>query len=302
MTYDIIRGIKPINRLEIINMTTKITDTQRSNIIRLHLAEVSSNKIAEQLSIGIKPVIRILNQAGYDTSFKLIQIPIDKILPLHNKGIGVKGIGKILGVSFRPIERILKENGIKPRNRHEQQQARMDNTSLKDRKKLTRKANILMTGRTVPVQDSIKSAKTHELNQSRKISRYEGLVFEEVKKKGFKLSPQTAIGKYNCDFTIGSIAVEVLGGNWHWYGLHMARFQERTRYILNAGYHIIFICVNNNFPFNLATTDYLISFIKFSSTNPSIDREYRVIWGTCKNATRTSINCDNFTLIMPFKD
>jgi very-short-patch-repair endonuclease len=268
----------------------------------LHLAKRTCRDISREVNIGYGSVIRILNQSGYDTSFKLIQIPIDKILPLHNKGIGVKGIGKILGVSFRPIERILKEHGIKPRNRHEQQQARMDNTSIEDRKKLVKNANTATRGRPKNFDEISKMAKTHELNQTRKTSSYETLIFNELKNKGFDLAPQTAIGKYNCDFTIGSVAVEVLGGNWHWYGEHMARFQERTRYILNSGYHIIFVCINKTYPFDTAITDYLASFLEFSGSNPTIDREYRVIWGTCKNATRTSINSDNFTLIRPFKD
>lgn len=283
-------------------MTAKIGDNQRDNIIRLHSSNVPINEIARQLGISHTPVTRILNQAGHDTSFKLIQVPVDKILPLHNSGIGVKGIGDRLGVSPSVISRILKDNGIKPRNRNEQQQARMDNTSLEDRKNLTSKANIAMRGRANTFEESCKMAKTHELRQSRKISKYETVICRALKERGFNLSPQTAIGKYNVDFTIGSVCVEILGGNWHWYGEHLARFDERTRYILNAGYHIVFVCINASYPFTSAITDYIVSFFEFSGNNPSIDREYRVIWGTCKNATITSINSDNLTLISPFKD
>ena len=57
--------------------------------------------------------------------------------------------------------------------------------------------------------------------------------------------PQKAIGPYNVDLAVGSVAVEVLGGEWHGY---KPRHRERTEQILDAGWSMVFVWDTPTYP------------------------------------------------------
>jgi very-short-patch-repair endonuclease len=93
---------------------------------------------------------------------------------------------------------------------------------------------------------------------------------------------QKAIGKYNVDLAWDSIAVEIYGGAWHNSGRHAGRFQERTHYILDSGYHLVIIWIikSANFLLSPNAADYLIAFAESTRANPTLPSQYRVIRGT----------------------
>ena len=64
--------------------------------------------------------------------------------------------------------------------------------------------------------------------------------------RGFKIVHQHAVGPYNCDLTIpdAGVAVEIFGGNWHGTGKHAGMFAERAQYILDQGWLLVIVWVD----------------------------------------------------------
>ena len=71
---------------------------------------------------------------------------------------------------------------------------------------------------------------------------------------------QKAIGPYNADLAIGTVAVEVLGGQWH----RIKHHGKRLRYILDAGWDVIYIWVDaKHFPLGPGAAEYVIAHCEF---------------------------------------
>ena len=118
--------------------------------------------------------------------------------------------------------------------------------------------------------------------------------------RGIKTIPQFPIGRYNCDLATDSIAVEVWGGHWHWHGAHLARTEERFRYIMNRRWNILVVCIQKSFPLTAAVGDYVASYIKTLSSSPPNICEYRVIWGAGEFSTGGRADDDYFSVKPPF--
>jgi very-short-patch-repair endonuclease len=258
-------------------------------------------KIGSIIGHGHNKISKLLVEAGvHIPRNKKVRPTFDEVFNLFNSGIGVAGIGKRFGFAAATIEKILAANGVKKRNRSEQQKARMDSYSIQKIKSLTKNANLAAKGRKVSFEEKAKAAKTCEKTGYRNISKYEDFIKNHLEERGISFTPQKAIGKYNCDFAIGSIAVEVFGGKWHWYGQHLARTDERFKYIMNAGFDIFVIAVNESHPLTIASIENLISYIEHRAANPSPIREYRVVWSAGKFITAGSINDENISIKPPF--
>jgi very-short-patch-repair endonuclease len=113
---------------------------------------------------------------------------------------------------------------------------------------------------------------------------------------GLAVTPQKAVGPYNIDFAVGAIAVEILGGGWHAY---KPEHQKRTPYILNQGWHMLFVWDLKKAPLCVEAAEYVVAFAKNASGNPSAIREYRVIRGDGQLMTRGSADDDQFPLVPP---
>lgn len=109
---------------------------------------------------------------------------------------------------------------------------------------------------------------------------------------------EKAIGRYNVDIAIGicPIAVEVLGGHWHGYKPIHA---ERTPYILNEGWSILFVWDQPLLPLGASAFGYLLSYIEFASGNPASPCEYRVIRGDGQLVASGGPDDNDFPLVPP---
>lgn len=109
---------------------------------------------------------------------------------------------------------------------------------------------------------------------------------------------QKAIGPYNADIAVHGIAVEVLGGEWH--GGSRTTWQQRTRYILNAGWAVVGVRVNYpREPLTINAAEYIIAFAEMLRGYPSARRQYRVIRGTGEMVIAGCLDDDNFPLKPP---
>lgn len=110
--------------------------------------------------------------------------------------------------------------------------------------------------------------------------------------------PQKAIGKYNIDMAAAeTVAVEVLGGNWHsTKGTHAIR----TPQILNAGWHLIMVWNQNGTgPITAGAADYIAAFAEQVRWQPTLTRQYRVVTGDGEVLAARCADDDEFPLIPP---
>jgi very-short-patch-repair endonuclease len=176
----------------------------------------------------------------------------------------------------------------------------MSNTTAEERMALASAAKKATTGIKQSAESIEKKALAYEAKGFRGISVDEDMFASHLVAKGINFTRQKAIGKYNTDFAIGSIAVEIFGGQWHWYGAHIKRTEERFNYIMNSGFNILVIACTQSFPLNPAICDYISSYLDEASRNPPEICEYRVIWGAGEYTTGGCLNDNNFSIHPPF--
>lgn len=261
---------------------------------------LSATKIALQYGVNEKTVSRILHENGIPVFSRLYRvIDEDKAIAMYADGIGIKGVADALHCSRTKIANVLKKHGVHIRNASEQQQARMDRSTPEQIKHLTAKAHAATAGRKVSIETKRQIALTREKRLFGQ-SENERRLIDMLSAYGLTCIPQLAVGPYNCDIAIAPVAVEVLGGNWHWTGQHRSRAQERTYYFLNCGWHVLYIVANASSPLTVDTAKYVADFIHFARSNPSIQREYRVVWRAGEDVTRGCLDDDNFAFDPPF--
>lgn len=119
----------------------------------------------------------------------------------------------------------------------------------------------------------------------------------ELQARGVKPIPQKAIGKYNVDFAVAPVAVEVLGGGWHFTKRHHA---VRTPYILDQGWCLLFVWNHEGrSALGPGAADYLISYLEEIGRDPSMIGEYRVIAGGGEFLAAGRAEDDGFPLVPP---
>lgn len=278
-------------------------DTHGDDIVKLYQSGLSVNAVAERLGVDGKSVRSVLKKKRISirgrplSDIKKLEQTRQRfaeIQSLYLSGIGVAGVANRLGLIRTQVELVLRENGVPLRNASEQQYARMNRASPAERKALAKAANEASRGRKASFEELCRRAKSLE-NTSQRISWIERKFFLLARNRGLVLQQQTAVGPYNCDFTFGSVAVEIWGGHWHFTGDHAARTEERFRYILNAGFSIVTQVINETRPLTSAVADNLITRINALSLNPPSPRRYEVIWGDGEFSTGGSLDDDKIT-------
>jgi hypothetical protein len=111
---------------------------------------------------------------------------------------------------------------------------------------------------------------------------------------------QRAIGPYNVDFSVGTIAVEVRGRALD--PVFRKRFPERTKHLFEAGWSVLwFYFDTGKWLLTPEVADYAARLIQQFSREPPSVCEYRMIWGAGEYVARGRANDNNLTLIVPFR-
>ncbi len=238
---------------------------------------------------------KVINPVG-----KFIDLDIDNLIQLYRDGVTPEELASRFGVSRTTVRRRLERLGVTVRGRAEM--ARIVPT----RRSPESVANIVaaLVGRTrgVPWTQE-RGERRARTRQERRTNAGPGdLILEEwLADAGIATVLQKAIGPYNCDLAADSIAVEILGGNWHGSGEHLVRYPDRCRYILNLGWNMLLIWNNAYSPMVPSVTKYVISMLEETRSDPSVRGEYRVVRGNGEEMSRGKGEFNNRTLIPPTK-
>lgn len=232
----------------------------------------------------------------------------DDILNLHKaymSGESTVDIGKRIGCHSSTLRNRFHALGLTVRDSSNAHIASAARQTKEQRSAWTKAAHDAVRGSKRSFNDLCKRANGVEKNPP-PMSKHE-LHFTELLKENLgmwrKVQFQKAVGIYNLDFVVDdSIAVEIFGGGFHGYDRHLARHQDRVRYILNAGFHVLILWV-------IKPTDYfwtvaiqqLHSLREFSCCHPTAPRQYRVVWRDGKFIHSCDAQSDNFPIKPAFK-
>lgn len=234
--------------------------------------------------------MEVINQ-----TMKNIILNPDNFVKQYLDGESVYSISNRLGVSRAVINKNLLRNGISHRGQSEAGLINWGRMSSTKRSEQVSAAHAAVLGRKVSFEERCKSAKARE-NALVGISETEIKFSKLMEQSGISFKQQTAIGPYNCDFTIGKVAIEIFGGCWHWYGYHLSMVDKRFRYILNSGLHILVMSDYGGVPIGQDSLSYMVSYLDFLSRHPTMTREYRVIRGAGELIASGSVNDDKISI------
>jgi very-short-patch-repair endonuclease len=212
----------------------------------------------------------------------------------YTGGMSELAAARAHGYDRATIRRVLLEHSVAPRGRHEASLLRMSRLTPEERSALAAAAHEAVRGRVQPDAERRKRALAGEVGQTNR-SEAERIFERWLVERGLRPTPQKAIGRYNADLAVESVAVEILGGGWHG---QKARHGARTKYILDAGWHVVFVWVDGfKWPLLPEAADYVAAFAEEARRNPSGVREYRVIRGGGQEVARGRANRYDLTRI-----
>ncbi len=222
-----------------------------------------------------------------------LNLDIDYIVKEYGAGRSVLDLATELNVSRNVIDTRLMMAGVTKRTASEQMFIRASKMTPEQRSANAKAAHDAVRGTPKSFVAKVKNAIAKQASMSG-MSDIEEMICSDLKERGIYPIPQLAIGPYNCDLACHPVAVEIFGGHWHFSGRHLARTEERIRYLGNAGWHVLMIVVNKRVPayrFDIGTRNHIVAHINKARSNPSAPREYRVI--DCRGKTLAAGRCDD---------
>lgn len=279
-------------------MARKTDPVKLNNAVQLYLSGKTSDESAAEVGISKTTLCRELKLRGIEARGNRVNIDA---ATLHNlyvvQELSELEISQRLKMSRPAVRRNLKVHGIHPRSHSEAGRIRMSRLTTEERQALSAAAHEAVRGRTRSWEERCKLAASREADPSTSPqSPGEEKLAQWLQERGIAYTPQKAIGAYNLDFAMKPVAVEILGGTWH-AGKRIHR--ERTPYILDRGWLLIFVwdCAGSYLTSEAA--DYIVATLEEARRDPSLIGEYRVIRGNGELLSRGRVNDDSFTLVQP---
>jgi len=189
-------------------------------------------------------------------------------------GESVAELARVFDISRTAVRRHLVKSGVAMRTIGEQADLVNKQRGAEWRRARVAAAHASKRGRPPREESLVLAAETR--GKRGPGSRGEEKMLGWLKQRGEEPGVQTPVGRYNIDFTVASVAVEFLGGEWHRY---KRTHGVRTKALLDAGWHVLFVWDVTNYPVTSKAADYAVAFAKEARRNPTAAREYRVIRG-----------------------
>jgi len=229
-----------------------------------------------------------------------IEIPnLDNLIKRYQAGESALKLSREFVIERNVLRRRLMAAGITLRTNSEACSIRMSRMSIENRHAITANAHIAAKGRHASIEELEARAIVRQ-NSCSTQSPTERKFINLIRKKGIIVTPQKACGKYNIDIAIesDSVAVEIYGGSWHANGRAAFRDKQRIPYLLDAGWHLVIVWVDNaRYPLTIKAINYIIALMKRIRLNEPLWREYHMIRGDGQLVTTPSFQFKGDTFI-----
>lgn len=206
---------------------------------------------------------------------------IDELVQRYQSGQSILKLSQDLGVSRGAIAHALEGEGIQLRTQSEAESLKWSKMTPDQRlHQMAAYHNAIRGGKRTPLDLHERAlSRQRTCSQQAPIER----IIIDALRLNIELTPQLAIGKYNIDIAIHEppIAVEIVGHNGRkWTSIDSRYHRERIPYLLNEGWHVLMILIDNNHrKLTASAVDYIVAFAEGLRTKPTLWREYRVIGG-----------------------
>lgn len=224
---------------------------------------------------------------------------LDNLVKCYLAGESTNRLATRHGVARQAIDRCLRTAGVRLRCRSEAELLKWSRMSDDQRAHQVAAAHATSLGHRRSVDFLIARAASQQRRRAN-ISHHEIVLQSMLTKRGLETGQQVAIGPYNCDLAARPVAVEVFGGHWHFSGDHLKRMPKRTRYLFDAGWHLLVVVVATGYPLTDATADYVAAFVDEMRRKPPVARQYRMVWGAAEVIACGSSDDDQLAFVPPF--
>lgn len=263
--------------------------------IRRYLSGEPMTQITAATGVGGSVLFRERARRGIPPRRNL-PLPSEDIAAAYRAGESEYSLSLRYKVSRLAIRKRLTELGVEIRGRSEAGKVRARRMTPAERLAQARPSHDALRGTKQPVEALLARAQQRE-RRGLCDSPGELRLLGDLRNRGLDPTPQKAIGKYNVDLAVAPIAMEVLGGGWHFAKRHHA---VRTPAILNEGWCLLFIWNHEgDSALTSKAADYVVTFLNEVRRNPSLVGEYRVIAGNGQFLARGCADDDEFPLVKP---
>jgi len=263
-------------------MSRKIEVPNSVYWINRYQAGESIPKLAREAGVNAKVMRRIVREAVGTLRDRRMDIPeLDTILERYLAGETEQALAFEYGLARTVLRRRLLEAGIAPRTISDTMLTRWATATPEQRDRMLSSAHKAARGSRQTIAAMERSARGRERTLSH-ATPIENMLAGWLRERGFTLTQQKAIGKYNADIAMHEppIAIEIFGGGFHSSGPHGSRHHERIKYLLDNGWAILIIWIDaKHYPLSVACADEVVRFCDHLRALPSPRREYRVIRG-----------------------
>lgn len=234
-------------------------------------------------------------------SFQKFPRDVDDVIRRYEAGERIEDIAAVFDMTGSSLRKGLRNRGYSLRSGAESMRLRMAALGPDGRQAQSAAAHAAVRGITRTADDLAKRAAGKERSQAH-ISENDRQLGRMLADAGLAITYAKAIGPYNADIATAGIVVECYGGGWHGGGRALARFDQRTRYILDAGWSVAVVWIDQRrHPLSVAASEYVVALADIAGRDPSAPRQYRVIRGTGEELVRGCSKDDNFPLKPPRK-
>ncbi len=198
----------------------------------------------------------------------------DDVISAYLAGASVKSLASTYNISRDVIRKFLVEMGHPVRNRSEAMYVRMRNTTREERLKLSEKAHDAIRGKKREPSELDKRAKTRQATMQY-VGNGEVELMVLLKGRGLNCIPQLAVKRFNIDIAVENVAVELVISKAN--PLCLRHNIAKAIELCNIGWNVIFLWLRDASLITEVQADYIASYCKQSSLDPSLRGEYRVI-------------------------
>ena len=221
---------------------------------------------------------------------------LDNLLMRYQSGESENQLAKEAGINRQTFRKRILDAGIAPRTQSEAETTKWQNMTAGQRERQVKAAHKASRGRKVTIAELCLRAKMREGNINYNVAPDEIVFADWLRNIKINTICNFAVGPYNCDLGAGSVIVEIWGGSWH----PKPEDTKRTKYILDAGYSILFIDLDRRrFPISRIVTEYVIALLQEASRNPTARCQYWMVRGNGELIFKR-FNDDDISLIPPF--
>ncbi|WP_156666212.1 hypothetical protein [Rhodococcus sp. HS-D2] len=271
-----------------------IADDQMA--VSRYLAGESVSSLSKSIGVHASIVRRALVANG--VQIRQIKIDVknsDQIIRSYVAGKSENALAKTHDVGRSTIRRVLTANHIKIRDNAEANKLMMLTRTPEENRRNSEAAHEAARNHVHTYEEKRQRAITRERKQLH-ISETEKRLACMLRRRGYIVTHQKAVGVYNCDLAVENVAIEIYGGGWHAQGNHKKRSDRRFSHILSTGWNVVIVWVDiRHYPLTASAADYIAAFIEHCH-DVRMSGEYRVIRGSGTEFARGSDNLEMLTV------